>query len=154
MMADDKTPPPADGIMPGGPPFGSPPPAPAGPPYSDQIVADPQPRIQTTTPPARPSNAPGPNDMKDGTREVVETIVFVVVLVLLLKTFLAEAFVIPTGSMATTLLGYHVDVECSQCKHRFTANAANWADPQDGDPVPVFKAQCPNCLYVNNVHQK
>src|SRR5712691_7356281 len=45
-------------------------------------------------------------------REVVETIVFVVVLVLLLKSFVAEAFVIPTGSMATTLLGYHKDVTC------------------------------------------
>ena len=41
----------------------------------------------------------------DGTREIIETIVFVVVLVLLLKSFVAEAFVIPTGSMATTLLG-------------------------------------------------
>ena len=44
--------------------------------------------------------------VKDAFREVVETVVFVVVLVLMLKTFVAEAFVIPTGSMAETLLGY------------------------------------------------
>ena len=59
--------------------------------------------------------APGPGDMKDGTREVIETIVFVVVLVLLLKTFLAEAFVIPTGSMAETLWGYQKLVSCPKC---------------------------------------
>src|SRR5437879_2457371 len=36
---------------------------------------------------------------RDGSnfREIAETVVFVVVLVLLLKTFVAEAFVIPTG---------------------------------------------------------
>ena len=41
----------------------------------------------------------------DPTREVFETVVFVVVLVLMLKLFVAEAFVIPTGSMASTLWG-------------------------------------------------
>src|SRR5271156_3648874 len=44
-----------------------------------------------------------PPEQKDAFREIVETVVFVVVLVLLLKAFIAEAFVIPTGSMATTL---------------------------------------------------
>src|SRR2546425_9945951 len=53
-----------------------------------------------------------PPELKDGVREITETIVFVVVLVLLLKTFLAEAFIIPTGSMATTLLGYHKNRVC------------------------------------------
>src|SRR5262245_6185818 len=55
----------------------------------------------------------------DSAREVVETIVFVVVLVLLLKSFVAEAFVIPTGSMATTLLGYQKQTTCEQCGHLF-----------------------------------
>src|SRR6266446_5332950 len=52
---------------------------------------------------------------KDSKREVVETIVFVVVLVLLLKSFVAEAFVIPTGSMATTLYGYNKKCKCPRC---------------------------------------
>jgi signal peptidase I len=86
--------------------------------------------------------------MKDGFREIVETIVFVVVLVLLLKTFLAEAFVIPTGSMATTLLGYHHNVTCAECKYPFLVNASSEADPQ-GDPEPVVHCNCPNCGYRN-----
>ena len=49
----------------------------------------------------------------DSFREVVETVVFVVaVLVLMLKTFVAEAFVIPTGWMAETLYGYQKLVVC------------------------------------------
>ena len=69
--------------------------------------------------------------MKDAVREVVETVVFVVVLVLLLKTFVAEAFVIPTGSMAETLLGYQKWVECPQCHemklpHQVCANCGHY----------------------------
>src|SRR4051794_7520638 len=77
-----------------------------------------------TVPVARPEGKAAdvsrtPEEPKDSVREVIETVVFVVVLVLLLKTFLAEAFVIPTGSMATTLLGYHRNVTCEQCGYRF-----------------------------------
>ena len=88
---------------------------------------------------ARDSPQPEP---KDGFREIVETIVFVVVLVLLLKTFLAEAFVIPTGSMATTLLGYHMDVRCESCGYHFRVNASDEAEKRGG---PVVEWVCPNC---------
>ncbi len=61
---------------------------------------------------------------RDSLRELVETIVFVVVLVLILKLFVVEAFVIPTGSMAETLLGYHKRVECEQCGYEFPVNSS------------------------------
>src|SRR2546422_4704855 len=86
---------------------------------------------------------------KDGSREIVETVVFVVVLVLLLKPFLAEAFIIPTGSMATTLLGYHKNRVCEKCGSPFRVNASN-DDPSDDTPVPPRSGICPNCRYVNN----
>src|SRR2546422_6195820 len=87
---------------------------------------------------------------KDGSREIIETVVFVVVLVLLLKTFLAEAFVIPTGSMATTLLGYHKEVTCEQCKYRFLINCSSEVDPQPGIfPQTVIGGYCPNCRFLN-----
>lgn len=86
-----------------------------------------------------------PHEHKDGLREVVETIVFVVVLVLLLKTFLAEAFVIPTGSMAETLFGYHKEVICPECGWRFPVNFSSQADPQDNPAVDVTGCECPNC---------
>src|SRR5262249_9652105 len=68
--------------------------------------------------------------VKDAFREVVETIVFVIVLVLLLKTFVAEAFVIPTGSMAETLLGHQRWVTCPQCGYEFPVNCTSEVDPQ------------------------
>jgi hypothetical protein len=147
-MADDKSQPPADGISPGGPP------APPGP-VSGPIHLNPENRAPALlASPGRSTNAttgPGPGDMKDGTREVIETIVFVVVLVLLLKTFLAEAFVIPTGSMATTLLGYHRALTCEMCGYQFLVNASSEAD--DDFRQDVTKAFCPNCRYLNVIRR-
>ena len=60
---------------------------------------------------------------RDPAREVIETVVFVVVLVLLLKLFVTEAFVIPTGSMAETLYGYQKLVTCPQCGYEFPVNS-------------------------------
>src|SRR5262245_47244587 len=48
--------------------------------------------------PARTAKTATEQHTQSTPREVVETVVFVVVLVLLLKSFAAEAFVIPTGS--------------------------------------------------------
>jgi signal peptidase I len=110
--------------------------------------AAPQPTLNgTPAVAARPKPQAETPAVKDAFREVVETIVFVIVLVLLLKTFVAEAFVIPTGSMAETLLGYQKWVECAQCKHEFPVNCSSEVDPQQGDPVPVTAATCPNSRY-------
>jgi signal peptidase I len=88
---------------------------------------------------------PGP---KDNFREIIETVVFVVVLVLLLKSFVAEAFVIPTGSMAETLWGYQKLVECPQCHHEFPVNCSSEVEPTDRErKIPVTGAVCPNCRY-------
>jgi signal peptidase I len=81
----------------------------------------------------------------DSTREIVETVVFVVVLVLMLKSFVAEAFVIPTGSMATTELGYQKMVECPTCKVEFPVNCSQEVDPTEGLPMRVYACTCPNC---------
>lgn len=86
-----------------------------------------------------------PMPQGDSFREIVETIVFVVVLVLLLKSFAAEAFVIPTGSMAQTLLGYQKEVECPDCGLKFPVNCSQEVDPNEGKPSPVYACICPNC---------
>jgi signal peptidase I len=86
-----------------------------------------------------------PPHATDSTREVIETIVFVVVLVLLLKSFVAEAFVIPTGSMATTLLGYQKDVPCPKCGFEFPVNCSS--EVEEKPPRAVVGAVCPNCRY-------
>lgn len=94
--------------------------------------------------PEKPPEAP-----KDPWREIVETVVFVIVLVFMLKTFLAEAFVIPTGSMATTLLGYHKDVTCQKCGYDYRVNCSTEAEPP-GVPK-VETSTCPNCEFINPV---
>lgn len=85
-----------------------------------------------------------PTESKDSLREIVETVVFVVVLVLLLKSFVAEAFVIPTGSMATTLWGYQKDVECPKCHYVFPLNCSDEVEKGLG---PILEGECPNCRY-------
>jgi signal peptidase I len=95
-----------------------------------------------------------PVEPKDGLREIVETVVFVVVLVLLLKSFVAEAFVIPTGSMAETLYGYQKMVTCPKCQFEFPVNCSNEVDPQHGPPTPVTGCMCPLCHYHINFHDE
>ncbi len=99
---------------------------------------------QTAAMPKQKEEVPA---VKDAFREVVETVVFVIVLVLLLKTFVAEAFVIPTGSMAETLLGYQKWATCPQCGLEFPVNCSSEVDPQQGPPVPVVACTCPNCRF-------
>ncbi len=88
------------------------------------------------------ANQPAP---VDSTREVIETVVFVIVLVLLLKSFVAEAFVIPTGSMAETLWGYQKVVSCPECDFQFPVNCSGEVEPQDGRVSRVTSCVCPNC---------
>src|SRR5438445_554354 len=103
-----------------------------------------------TVPNSPPRERQAPPEPKDNFREVVETVVFVVVLVLLLKSFVAEAFVIPTGSMAETLWGYQKVVDCPECGHEFPVNCKNEIEGPEGDIRPVEKPSvvsctCPNC---------
>jgi signal peptidase I len=79
-------------------------------------------------------------------REVLETLVFVVVLVLLLKTFVAEAFVIPTGSMATTLYGYNKEVTCPQCGFTFHVNCSEEVEKKERGRR-LTECECQNCRY-------
>lgn len=87
---------------------------------------------------------------RDPAREVVETIVFVVVLVLLLKLFVTEAFVIPTGSMAETLYGYQKLIACPKCGHEFPVNSHDEVEGNQvtGRKMPVYGYCCPNCRFM------
>jgi signal peptidase I len=89
----------------------------------------------------------GPVESKDSPREIIETIVFVIVLVLLLKSFVAEAFVIPTGSMAETLWGYQKKVDCPQCHYTFPVNCSSEVEPPASDRRRVTECICPNCRF-------
>src|SRR6478752_4633349 len=89
----------------------------------------PKPKPTPTTPSKAPlKSAPAPPVQSHAIRETVESIVIAFVLAFLFRTFEAEAFVIPTGSMAPTLYGNHKDVVCSQCGFFYEVNASEEAD--------------------------
>ena len=83
-----------------------------------------------------------------GGRETIESIVVAFTLALLFRAFEAEAFVIPTGSMAPTLMGRHKDLACSSCGAVFQVGASQEWDELAGRVRPdriVPAARCFNC---------
>jgi signal peptidase I len=91
----------------------------------------------------------GPSDPILANRETVESIIVAVILALMFRAFVAEAFVIPTGSMAPTLMGRHVDVWCDECKYHYTGSASVERDSSDDSYTNalVVDSRCPNCGY-------
>ena len=73
---------------------------------------------------AKSPGVPSPRPQIDSMRETLESIAVAFILAFLFRTFVAEAFVIPTGSMATTLMGRHKDIECPNCKFRYETSAS------------------------------
>lgn len=70
-------------------------------------------------------------------RDNLESIAIALVLVLVVRQVVVEAFKIPTGSMAPTLLGVHKEVRCENCGWVFRVGeeAGRQAD----------SVRCPNC---------
>jgi signal peptidase I len=52
-------------------------------------------------------------------KETIESIIVAFILAFVFRAFVVEAFVIPTGSMAPTLLGDHISFTCPQCGYGF-----------------------------------
>ncbi len=122
--------------------------------------------MTTTKPKAQPGDAPRPQDARgkerspqpdpsapvrpSGSRETIECIVVAFVLAFLFKTFEAEAFVIPTGSMAPTLYGRNKDLVCPKCGTHFTIGASDEVENETDYVIPdmrIDSATCPNCRY-------
>ena len=85
---------------------------------------------------------PAKTHQEETIKETFESIVIAFILAFVFRAYVVEAFVIPTGSMAPTLLGAHYRVQCEQCGYQFTINydpnsKNNW---QGG-------AVCPMCHY-------
>lgn len=85
-----------------------------------------------------------------GMREVVESVVIAFVLAFLFRTFEAEAFVIPTGSMAPTLMGRHKDVRCSECGYQFQVSASDEIDSATNRRTgrTIGGGTCPMCRHT------
>ncbi len=85
--------------------------------------------------------------------ENLEAVVVAVVLALIIRHFVMEAFVIPTGSMAPTLLGDHFEVTCPSCAHRFPLGKNEGELTAVGDVLTVT-AHCPLCDDVFSLDQR
>jgi signal peptidase I len=91
---------------------------------------------------------------KEGHRETVEAIVVAMILALLVRGFEAEAFVIPTGSMAPTLMGRHKEITCPQCGFVYAVNASEEVEgvaPGNAHSRRVHSGICVNCRFQARV---
>ena len=93
-------------------------------------------RPETPAPhPAPPTAEPDGAGVR---RQVVEFLVLLVAGIILIRYFVAEAYVVPTGSMAPTILGFHWELDCPNCHARFSVGLDE-GGRLAGRPV------CPNC---------
>ena len=99
----------------------------------------------------RKKNAETSQEEVQSVRETIESIVVAFILAFLFRAFVAEAFVIPTGSMAPTLMGAHKDTVCEHCGKQYQASASNEFDSNTGSKTEdlVVASTCPNCRGLN-----
>ncbi len=87
-----------------------------------------------------------------GTRETIESIIVAIVLALMFRAFEAEAFIIPTGSMAPSLQGEHKELECENCGFRHRAGASQESSTIGNRvQIKVRSTFCPICQYENEI---
>ncbi len=102
------------------------------------------------------------NVRKDRISEVANTFEWLItafILAFVFRAFIMEAYRIPTGSMADTLMGAHFRLRCPQCgyKYNFGFIPERFGLPTDTIPsqdVPVGRTRCPSCGYYQNSDRK
>jgi signal peptidase I len=113
------------------------------------------PAVTTTEEPAAPPSAPAKSqaDQSEANiKETIESIIVAFILAFIFRAFVVEAFVIPTGSMAPTLLGAHMRFRCPDCGYNFDVNYSPNSDSDDMI-IPdrayghTYSIICPNCGY-------
>jgi len=93
----------------------------------------------------------GKTDKKDKkepswVRENLEAVIVAIVLALIIRQFAMEAFVIPTGSMAPTLYGQHVEIACPNCGREFAVDNPDKSGRRESfDTAYKQNAECPKC---------
>ncbi len=79
-------------------------------------------------------------------RDTVEAIIVAFILALVVRGFEAQAFVIPTGSMAPTLMGRHKEIACPQCGFVYAVNASEEVELRSLSRN-VHSGICVNCRF-------
>ena len=96
------------------------------------------------------ASAGKPKSDEESLKETFESIIIAFILAFVFRAYVVEAFVIPTGSMAPTLLGQHVRVDCQQCGYHFKADPEATDLDRDGKILATAEPfYCPMCKYPN-----
>jgi signal peptidase I len=77
--------------------------------------------------------------------EIVQTVLTGLILAFIFRAFLVEPFIIPTGSMAETLLGAHANRVCPACGWEFSFAPLQATSPTGAGFVCPPEVVCPNC---------
>lgn len=89
-------------------------------------------------------------------RQIAESFVLLAVAVVVFRGFGVEGYLISTGSMAPTLLGYHHRITCPECSFVYARGTDMGNDVEiaqlvradlAGDHQPSTLTRCPNCGY-------
>lgn len=83
-------------------------------------------------------SAPAKTDHLSQVRDSVESVYVAIVLAFVLRAFMIEAFVIPTGSMANALYGEHFQLTCPSCGWSYAIGRDQKTSP--------YMGKCPNCF--------
>jgi len=108
-------------------------------------------KTDSDTPPAQDNE---PVSTFRSVRELIEALGMALVLVFLFKAFIIELYCIPTGSMASTLMGRHKDVLCEVCGFPFQLSASQESNegaenPRSKNELPrIIGGTCPQCQYT------
>jgi signal peptidase I len=92
-------------------------------------------------------------------RDTVESVWVAIILAFVLRAFMVEAFVIPTGSMAPRLMGEHYDLVCSACGYEYSYGwpphgRSSQNSVSRRDQTSPVGAGCPSCTYRFNTSKK
>lgn len=116
--------------------------------------------------PAEAKPASKQQEPETNVKETIESILVAFILAFIFRAYVVEAFVIPTGSMAPTLMGAHLHYRCADCGYEFTVN---FGTKEDDISIPsranesmvdasghsvdkVYHIVCPNCGYRVQQH--
>jgi signal peptidase I len=87
-----------------------------------------------------------------GVRETIESIAVAIILAMIFRVFLAEAFIIPTGSMAPSLNGAHKEITCDDCGFTYAVGASE--EFRIGRRASrVTATYCPVTQYKTNIRE-
>ena len=86
---------------------------------------------------------------ESGFKDTIESIVITFLIAFMFRAYVVEAFEIPTGSMAPTLYGKHMDLTCDQCGYRFATEVPGvgvYTKKKSGKFTA--EAACPMCKHI------